>query len=164
MKQSLCMFALVFMTCICSCRKQPPALPANSYRTAIDIATNTDHLIEKTYTIETSRLIYIAFEQPGGRNSSSISSNTTVEVAATIKLEPYGDKSRLFVNVVIQMPSGAAKWKEQMFVPVNTELSEIVTEKGLEGIHTDQMELIRASHGNQFIRLAVLKELPDQLP
>ena len=164
MKQPLFIFALVFMTCICSCRKQSPALPPDSYRIAIDTTTNTDHHIEKTYSIETAGLAFIAFEQPGGRNSSSISSNSTVEVAATLKIEPYEDKSRLIMNVVIQMPSGTAKWKEQMFVPVNTKLSEIVIEKGSEGIHTDQMELIKASHGNQFIRLAVLKELPDQLP
>ena len=164
MKQPLFIFALVFMTCVCSCRKQSPALPANSYKIAIDTTVNTARLIEKTYTIETSGLIYIAFEQPGGRNSSSIASNTTIEVAVTIKMEPYEDKLRLFMNVVIQMPSGTAKWKEQMFVPVNTKLSEIVTEKGSEGIRTDQMELIRASHGSQFIRLAVLRELPNQLP
>ena len=164
MKQSLSIFALVLMTCICSCRKQSPALPANSYRVAIDTTTNSDHLIEKTYTIQNSGLIYIAFEQPGGRNSSSISSNTTVEVSVTIKTEPYEDKLRLFMNVVIEMPSGTAKWKEQMFVPVDTKLSKIVIEKGSEGIHADQIELIRASHGNQFIRLAVLRELPDQLP
>ena len=77
MKQSLFIFLLVFMTCICSCRKHSPALPANSYKVTTDIATNTDRLIKKTYTIETAGLIYVAFEQPGGRNSSSISSDTS---------------------------------------------------------------------------------------
>ena len=164
MKQPLFIFALVFMTCICSCRKQSPALPPDSYRIAIDTTTNTDHYIEKTYSIETAGLAFIAFEQPGGRNSSSISSNTKVEVTATLKIEPYEDKSRLMMNVVIQMPSGVARWEEKMLIPVNTKLPEMVIEKGLAGIHTGQMELIRASHGDQFVRLVVLKELPDQLP
>ena len=164
MKRIRYIFLLLIVSCSISCRKQLPTLPANSYRISISKSSSTDLCIVREYTISTSCLVFSAFEQRGGRDSSMISPNTTARVEATVRMEQEGDELSVLMDIVVLDAGGVAKSHEQLTVPANTRLSSLIVENEATGIHSDQKELIKVSHGQQFMRLAVLKELPEQLP
>ena len=93
-----------------------------------------------------------------------MSANTAARIEATMRMEREGDESSVSMEIVVRTEGGVARSEERLTVPASTRLSSLVVENEVEGIHSGQKELIKVAHGQHFMRLALLKELPEQLP
>ncbi len=164
MKNTLHLLLLFIVSCSTSCSEQSATLPPGSYEVSVSRVSSTDRCIVRNYTINTSCVVFSAFEQQGGRNSSMMSANTAARIEATVRMEREGDELSVSMEVVVRTEGSVARSEERLTVPANTRLSSLVVENEVEGVHSGQKELIRVSHGQHFMRLALLKELPEQLP